>query len=66
MFANAENHPSAPIIQEFCTLLSVCHTVIPETVEDEPGKIIYQASSPDEGALVKGAQSLGYNFTVWN
>ena len=48
-------------IREFCTLLAVCHTVIPE-VKDE--KIIYQASSPDEAALVSGAEELGYRFHV--
>ncbi|PPQ62936.1 hypothetical protein CVT24_006176 [Panaeolus cyanescens] len=46
-------------IQEFLTLLSVCHTVIPE-VHD--GKMVYQASSPDEAALVAGAELLGYQF----
>ncbi|KAJ3220012.1 hypothetical protein HDU67_007745 [Dinochytrium kinnereticum] len=64
LFANAVSHPTGPTIKEFLTLLSVCHTVIPETFEDEPGKIVYQASSPDEGALVKGAQTLGYTFTT--
>ncbi|KAJ3084089.1 hypothetical protein HDU99_003498 [Rhizoclosmatium hyalinum] len=62
--SNLDNHPTGPVINEFLTLLSVCHTVIPETSEDEPGKIVYQASSPDEGALVKGAMSLGYTFTT--
>ncbi|TPX31714.1 hypothetical protein SmJEL517_g05015 [Synchytrium microbalum] len=52
------------MLHEFLCLLSVCHTVIPETSEDEPGKIVYQASSPDEGALVKGAEMLGYIFTT--
>ncbi|KIM45195.1 hypothetical protein M413DRAFT_441876 [Hebeloma cylindrosporum] len=47
------------IIKEFLTLLAVCHTVIPE-VQD--GKIVYQASSPDEAALVAGAELLGYQF----
>lgn len=42
-------------------LLSVCHTVIPE-VKD--GKVVYQASSPDEAALVAGAEMLGYRFHV--
>lgn len=37
----------------------MCHTVIPE-VKD--GKVIYQASSPDEAALVQGAEILGYRF----
>jgi len=49
------------IIKEFLTLLAVCHTVIPE-VQD--GKIVYQASSPDEAALVAGAELLGYQFHV--
>ncbi|KAF8893873.1 aminophospholipid-transporting P-type ATPase [Infundibulicybe gibba] len=47
------------VLREFLTLLAVCHTVIPE-VRD--GKTIYQASSPDEAALVAGAELLGYQF----
>jgi len=43
------------------SLLAVCHTVIPE-VRD--GKMVYQASSPDEAALVAGAEMLGYRFHV--
>ena len=62
MFENA--HPTGIYIREFLQLLAVCHTVIPEVSEDEPGKINFQASSPDEGALVKGAQTLGYLFTT--
>jgi phospholipid-transporting ATPase len=52
------------MIDEFLTLLAVCHTVIPEYDEADPGKINYQASSPDEAALVEGAKSLGYLFHV--
>lgn len=37
--------PTAPCIQEFLTLLAVCHTVVPERDGDS---IIYQASSPGE------------------
>ena len=52
------------IINEFLTSLMTCHTVIPEMNEEE-GKIIYQASSPDEAALVNGASDLfGYKFTA--
>lgn len=51
-----------PDIDEFFTLLATCHTVIPEMRED--GSLKYQASSPDEGALVDGAAALGYVFTV--
>ncbi|GAA5879366.1 hypothetical protein JCM1840_006023, partial [Sporobolomyces johnsonii] len=52
-------HETAAIIDEFLTLLATCHTVIPE-MKDE--KIVYQASSPDEAALVSGADVLGYTF----
>lgn len=52
---------AAHVIQEFLTLLATCHTVIPE---EKNGKITYQASSPDEAALVAGAEVLGHRFTV--
>lgn len=55
-------HETSSIIHEFLTLLATCHTVIPEKAAD--GKITYQASSPDEAALVSGADQLGYTFTV--
>ncbi|KAG0689388.1 aminophospholipid translocase [Pichia californica] len=48
------------VIDSFLTLLSTCHTVIPEIEED--GTIKYQAASPDEGALVEGAAMLNYKF----
>ncbi|KAJ3355905.1 hypothetical protein GGF32_001766 [Allomyces javanicus] len=53
-----------PSIHEFLLLLSSCHTVIAELPDsnDLKGEIKYQASSPDEGALVGGARSLGYVF----
>lgn len=60
--ANTELLQSA-IINEFFTLLSTCHTVIPE-VNDTTGKVKYQAASPDEGALVYGAADLGYKFII--
>ncbi|KAG5723479.1 putative phospholipid-transporting ATPase [Termitomyces sp. T112] len=49
------------VLQEFLTMLAVCHTVIPE-VRD--GKTVFQASSPDEAALVAGAELLGYQFHI--
>lgn len=49
------------VVHEFLTLLAVCHTVIPE---NRDGKMFYQASSPDEAALVAGAELLGYQFHV--
>lgn len=60
---NLESHESAAAIHHFLTLLATCHTVIPERDESNGGKIKYQAASPDEGALVQGALTLGYTFT---
>jgi len=40
-------------------ILAVCHTVV---VETRNGKVLYNASSPDELALVNGAKYLGYDF----
>ncbi|EGZ06408.1 hypothetical protein PHYSODRAFT_532111 [Phytophthora sojae] len=51
------------LINEFLTLLSICHTVIPET-DSKTGAVTYRASSPDEEALVKAAKCLGYNFVA--
>ncbi|EIE82672.1 hypothetical protein RO3G_07377 [Rhizopus delemar RA 99-880] len=67
-FAQLENHlqdaPHKNIINEFLVSLMTCHTVIPET-NQETGKIVYQASSPDESALVNGASGLfGYKFVA--
>uniref|UniRef100_A0A8C7VZF1 Phospholipid-transporting ATPase n=1 Tax=Oncorhynchus mykiss TaxID=8022 RepID=A0A8C7VZF1_ONCMY len=54
------DHPTATIIQDFLTMMAVCHTAVPEKTEDT---IVYQASSPDEGALVRAASSLGFVFS---
>lgn len=58
-----KTHSTANVINEFLTLLATCHTVIPEAQEGSD-EIVYQASSPDEGALVKGASDLDYIFHV--
>lgn len=58
-----KTHSTANVINEFLSLLSTCHTVIPEAQEGSD-EITYQASSPDEGALVKGASNLNYKFHV--
>uniref|UniRef100_A0A672YZD9 Phospholipid-transporting ATPase n=1 Tax=Sphaeramia orbicularis TaxID=375764 RepID=A0A672YZD9_9TELE len=44
---------------EFFKLLSLCHTVM---VEHKDGELVYQAASPDEGALVTAARNFGYVF----
>ncbi|KAM8907681.1 phospholipid-transporting ATPase IA isoform 2-T2 [Spinachia spinachia] len=54
------NHPTAAVILEFMTMMAICHTAVPERTD---GKITYQAASPDEGALVRAAQTLGFVFS---
>lgn len=51
-------------VREFLVLLSVCHTVIPEPSKnaENGSRFVYTASSPDEAALVKGAQKIGFEF----
>uniref|UniRef100_A0A667GMV7 Phospholipid-transporting ATPase n=1 Tax=Lynx canadensis TaxID=61383 RepID=A0A667GMV7_LYNCA len=62
LLQNFENgHPTRDYIKEFLTLLCVCHTVVPER---DGGNTTYQASSPDEAALVKGMKKLGFVFTT--
>jgi Cation transport ATPase len=48
-------------IKDFFVLLAVCHTVMPET-DKKTGELKYQASSPDELALVLGAAKMGFTF----
>ncbi|KAF4123912.1 Magnesium-transporting ATPase (P-type) [Geosmithia morbida] len=43
--------------REYMLAMALCHTCLPE-IRD--GKVEYQASSPDELALVKAAKELGY------
>ncbi|VDK80983.1 unnamed protein product [Litomosoides sigmodontis] len=50
----------ATSVKEFLRMMAVCHTVVPE--KDKNGLIQYQASSPDEGALVRAAAALGFVF----
>jgi len=47
-------------IREFLVLMSICHTVVPEKGDD--GKLQYNASSPDEKALVEGAAQFKHRF----
>lgn len=51
-------------LKRFFAALGLCHTVICDTKQDKQGKsyIQYNASSPDELALVNGARHLGFFF----
>ncbi|WPH03107.1 putative phospholipid-transporting ATPase [Acrodontium crateriforme] len=62
--AHRKTGSNGQLIDHFLALLSTCHTVIPETNAEKPGVIKYQAASPDEGALVEGAVTLGYKFVA--
>ncbi|XP_060857421.1 probable phospholipid-transporting ATPase IA isoform X2 [Metopolophium dirhodum] len=61
MINNSINHSTKNYILDFLRIMSVCHTVIPEKskMTDE---IVYNASSPDEQALVIGSQQFGFTF----
>ncbi|ETN39572.1 uncharacterized protein HMPREF1541_05798 [Cyphellophora europaea CBS 101466] len=63
LIQNQQGHETSSAAQHFLTLLATCHTVIPERT-DEKAEIKYQASSPDEAALVEGAVQLGYKFVA--
>ncbi|CAH2296591.1 phospholipid-transporting ATPase IC [Pelobates cultripes] len=43
----------------FFKLLALCHTVMVEKID---GELVYQAASPDEGALVTAARNFGFVF----
>ncbi|XP_015187867.1 PREDICTED: probable phospholipid-transporting ATPase IA isoform X3 [Polistes dominula] len=57
--ADKKKYNHASILHDFMIMLSVCHTVIPEKIDDN---IIYHAASPDERALVDGARKYNYIF----
>ncbi len=48
-------------VRDFILAIALCHTAIPERTED--GEIDFQASSPDEIALVRAARDLGLLVT---
>lgn len=49
-------------VQLFLWLLATCHSVIPKEDSSKPHGIEFQASSPDESALVLFAADFGYIF----
>uniref|UniRef100_A0A5B6ZKJ8 Phospholipid-transporting ATPase n=1 Tax=Davidia involucrata TaxID=16924 RepID=A0A5B6ZKJ8_DAVIN len=58
---NWVNEPHADVIQKFLRLLAICHTAIPE-VDEDMGRVSYEAESPDEAAFVVAARELGFEF----
>jgi phospholipid-translocating P-type ATPase (flippase) len=57
----AKGDEQAAALADFFTVLALCHSVIPEHVE-ETGEIKLSASSPDDEALVCGAKFFGFEF----
>ncbi|XP_076956043.1 putative phospholipid-transporting ATPase 9 [Bidens hawaiensis] len=55
------HEPRSYVIQKFFRLLAICHTAIPD-VDEETGKVTYEAESPDEAAFVIAARELGFEF----
>lgn len=55
------HEPHSDVIQKFFRLLAICHTAIPD-VDEETGKVTYEAESPDEAAFVIAARELGFEF----
>lgn len=53
--------PRSDVIQKFFRLLAICHTTIPD-VDEETGRVTYEAESPDEAAFVIAARELGFEF----
>ncbi|KAL7680373.1 putative P-type ATPase, HAD-like superfamily [Plasmopara halstedii] len=68
LWVDLENkkHGQSHKIEEFMTLLALCHGVMLERVEPTDDDVspsgVYSASSPDELALVCGAKYFGYEF----
>lgn len=60
---NDDNNPIQKNITEYVLGLALCHTVISEKKD---GKIVYNASSPDELSLVNAAKFFGAEFLERN
>ncbi|KAK3272899.1 hypothetical protein CYMTET_18832 [Cymbomonas tetramitiformis] len=65
MHGRWQNNAKADVHKEFFRLLALCHTVIPEGPKTVDA-IKYQASSPDEEALVVAGKQFGFFFHTRN
>ncbi|XP_010542417.1 PREDICTED: phospholipid-transporting ATPase 6 [Tarenaya hassleriana] len=54
--------PTPDDILMFFRILAVCHTAIPE-VDEETGKLTYEAESPDEVSFLVAAREFGFEFS---
>ena len=58
--AAGPRRPPRQLVRDAVAALALCHNVTPVT--DEKGEVVFQASSPDEIALVKFAVETGYSL----
>uniref|UniRef100_A0A0N5AZW4 Phospholipid-transporting ATPase n=1 Tax=Syphacia muris TaxID=451379 RepID=A0A0N5AZW4_9BILA len=61
LIADIDNQKCGDYILEFLRVMSLCHTVVAELDNEN---IVYRSSSPDEGALVRGAANLGFVYEM--
>ncbi|KAK4762785.1 hypothetical protein SAY86_008553 [Trapa natans] len=61
MNGNWVSEVHSDVIQRFFRVLALCHTAIPE-VDEDIGKVSYEAESPDEAAFVIAAREIGFEF----
>lgn len=57
-----KSHKSYNDVKNFFNLMAVCHTVFPTEDPKHPSRRKYQASSPDELALVDGSADMDFVF----
>jgi phospholipid-transporting ATPase len=57
-----KSHSNYENIKDFFNLMAVCHSVFPQEDSKTPNKPKYQASSPDDLALVEGSADMGFIF----
>lgn len=62
ILSDDKSSPEFGPIDAFFKVMSICHTVFPHYVEGDENPH-YQATSPDELALVSGAREIGYMYT---
>lgn len=60
VFGNEGSPEEKHSMHEFLKCLAICHSVVIDI--DKEGVKTFQASSPDELALVQGAQMGGYEY----
>lgn len=58
---NNGRHSEHSYMRDFFEFMAVCHSVFP-AVDNKTGKIVLQASSPDELALVEASKTMGFEF----